>query len=119
MTETSSTPWACGGDCDADDADGICDNVDDGIESSMLGIRVTHQVPSMIVDVLTSQKGCDCDGNNSTPWAWWWRLRRRRRCRRTRRRGRPHRRADACGICNDRVRFTNADVLTSRRGTAT
>ena len=38
-TETSSTPWVCGGDCAADaDADGICDDVDDELALDECGI---------------------------------------------------------------------------------
>ena len=64
-TVTSSTPWVCGGDCAADeDADGICDDVDDCVgELDECGIC---NGPGAIYECGCSdipEGDCDCDGN--------------------------------------------------------
>ena len=60
----------CGGDCTDDaDGDGICDDVDDVLASSMVAASATAQVPSTNVDALTSQKGTAIAmATSSTPW---------------------------------------------------
>ena len=64
MTETNSTPRACVVATGADaDADGICDDVDDCIESSMLA---AFALSGAIYDCGCSdipEGDCDCDGN--------------------------------------------------------
>ena len=54
----------CGGACVADgDSDGICDDVDDCVGELDEVASATVLALSMSADVLTSQKDCDCDGN--------------------------------------------------------
>ena len=56
----------CGGDCASDaDADGICDDVDDCVESSMLAVHCATDLGRFTnADVMDIAEGaCDCDGN--------------------------------------------------------